>query len=292
MRFTKLSTRLRDALIEDAAFSDATTHQIPSLRSDVLTANLVAKADGILCGGFLISQVFSQLDPRARVRILKQDGASVKSGQVVARIRAKGAALLAGERVMLNLVTHLSGIATLTRRYANAVKNSSAKIFDTRKTTLLWRDLEKYAVRCGGGENHRFSLEDAILVKDNHNDYLRNKKISPVSLFSKNQLGKKTLGRLKFVAMEARDYREVWNGIKAGADIILLDNMPLNRLKGSMIFIKAARKAMGTATPLVEVSGGVTPEKARRFAALGVDRISVGAITHSAPALDLSLEVQ
>ena len=291
MKFKDLSRRLRMALIEDDAFHDVTSLQIPSFRSETLTADIIAKDGGVFCGGVLIKDVLSQLTSKATLKIYKKDGASVRKGEKIARLRAPAGALLAGERLILNLTTHLSGIATLTRRYVQSVNGTGAKIFDTRKTTPLWRDLEKYAVRCGGGYNHRKSLGDAILVKDNHNDYLKKKGAPPALTFRKDRLRVSPRNKLQFVAMEARSYKEVWNAIKARADIVLLDNMDLKSIKNSIVFVKAARKALGVATPLVEVSGGVTPERATELARLGVDRISVGRLTHSAPALDMSLEV-
>ncbi len=287
MKFPSLKVRLRQALLEDQAFADVTSRQLPGFKNQRVQAKVISKERGIFCGGFLIKPLFRLLDPAVRVRILKSDGSRLRRGEVVATLRGKTGAILGGERVFLNLACHLSGIATLTRAYVDAVRATPAFILDTRKTAPLWRDLEKYAVRCGGGFNHRLSLEDAVLVKDNHLRFLRSRNISPAEVFERSRFKEK----LKFVEMEAETYRDVWEAIKAKADIILLDNMPLNRLKGSLVFIKAARAALSLPTPLVEVSGGVTLKKARLYARLGVDRISVGALTHSAPALDLSLEV-
>lgn len=283
----QIQTRLMEALKEDGAFRDITTAAIPGVRR-VISAHLIAKGDGVFCGSFLILPLLRILDRRATVRVARLDGSLIKKGTILVRFRAAETAILAAERVMLNLLCRMSGIATLTRRYVTAVDRTSAMILDTRKTTPLWRDLERTAVRCGGGISHRFSLSDAVLVKDNHWKLLEDRGLTAAAVY-----GPKSHVRRKasFVAIEAVDRRQIWEAIKARADIILLDNMPENQIKEAVVMIKAARKAFGTAEPLIEVSGGVTPETAGRLARLGIDRISVGALTHSAPALDISLEV-
>src|SRR5581483_4607090 len=177
VHLSSLSARIEASLREDGAFDDATTAALPGVGTQRCEAALIAHEAGILSGTDVISAVFKRLDPRARVFILKKNGTPVRPSQRIARIQATAAAVLAGERVMLNLVTHLSGVATLTRRFVDAVKTKNTAIMDTRKTTPLWRDLERAAVRHGGGENHRFNLSDAILVKDNHLAYLSKKGI-------------------------------------------------------------------------------------------------------------------
>jgi nicotinate-nucleotide pyrophosphorylase (carboxylating) len=229
------------------------------------------------------------LDKKSKVHIIVQDGKKFKKGQVLATLHGSVASVLGAERLILNLLTHLSGVATLTNSYVKKIKGTGAGIYDTRKTTPLWRDLEKYAVVCGGGKNHRFSLKDAILVKDNQHMILSDLKLSYEKVFNPEKL-KKIRKNLKFIAFEAVDYRQVWQAIKCQADLILLDNMAPNQIKGSLVLIRAAREALGTKKPLVEISGGVNLKNVRSLAQLGVDRISVGAITHSAPAIDLSLE--
>lgn len=291
MKLPNLIQRLRWALEEDMVNFDVTTRAIPGVHASKLEAVLMAKASGVLSGVFLAPLIYKHLDKGAHVRFLKKDGDHVKPGDRVAVIRCSASALLGGERTLLNLLCHLSGIATLTRQYVQAVKGTSAKIVDTRKTTPLWRDLEKFAVVCGGGANHRFSLGDAVLVKDNHQQLLRDKKMSVESLYGIDSKTRRQSQKLLFVAIEATTLAEVWEAILARPDIILLDNMPLNRLKASIEFIQAAREALKSSKPFIEVSGGVTIEKAKIFANLGVDRISVGALTHSAPTLDFSLEV-
>ncbi len=273
--------------MEDGAFRDLTTVAIPG-RGRSASAYLVAKADGVFCGGDLISQVFRLLDRHAVVTLNKRDGERVKPGTILARLRATEPAILAGERVTLNLLSRVCGIATLTSRYVAAIAGTGAAILDTRKTTPLWRDLDRQAVRCGGGTNHRYSLADAVLVKDNHWQLMKARGLTAADVYGPNTRARR--GAI-FVAIEAANRQQVWEAIEARADIILLDNMPMNRIKEAVALIKAARKALGTAEPLIEVSGGVTLDKAAGLAALGIDRISVGALTHSAPALDISLEV-
>ncbi len=291
MEFLNLKRRLDQALKEDAASTDVTTLAIPGIKSIRRKAILLAKESGVFCGGFLVPHIFQSRDKKARARFLKKDGASVRKGEKVLAIECGAATLLSGERLFLNLVCHLSGIASQTYRYVQAVRGTSAKILETRKTTPLWRDLEKYAVRCGGGENHRFSLGDAILVKDNHLQLLRERGLSVKDVYSRRKEQFLKRKNLKFLEVEATTIPEVWDAIKARPDIILLDNMPLNRLKAAIVLIKAAREALNSPKPAIEVSGGITLATARTYATLGVDRISVGALTHSAKALDFSLEV-
>lgn len=279
------------ALAEDAVFSDLTTFAIPRIKKQPLNAVVIAKSAGIVCGSFLAPMIFDLLDRGARVRVLKKDGAQVKAGEPVATVRCAAPALLGGERLFLNLFCRLSGVSTMTRRFVESVRGTGASIVDTRKTTPLWRDLEKYAVKCGGGENHRFSLGDAVLVKDNHHQLLRARGLSVENVYGLSSPLRRGKKRASFIAIEAATLPEVWEAIKARPDIILLDNMPINRLKASIVFIKAAREALQTGKPLIEISGGVTLQNSHTYAKLGVDRISIGALTHSAPALDFSLEV-
>lgn len=288
MKFSTLDGRLKAALQEDGAYHDVTTARLPGFRQKRARGVLLAKSAGVFAGGFLVERIFRLLNGRPRVSRLIPDGNRVEKGSILGRVEAQTGALLAGERVLLNLLCHLSGVATLTRRYVEAVRNSAVAILDTRKTIPLWRDLERWAVQSGGGSNHRFSLSDAVLVKDNHRAYLKAMGWPVPQAYGPSDGWRKGL---RFVALEATTIPEVWDAVKARADIILLDNMRPDRLKEAILFVKAARKATGSSFPLVEVSGGITPRSAARYAKLGVDRISVGALTHSAPALDISLEV-
>ncbi|MDR7462981.1 MAG: carboxylating nicotinate-nucleotide diphosphorylase, partial [Armatimonadota bacterium] len=213
-------------------------------------------------------------------RLEMADGAEVERGQVVAVVEGDGRALLAGERVALNFLSHLSGIATLTRRYVQAVAGLPCRIVDTRKTAPGLRVLQKYAVRVGGGANHRFGLSDGVLVKDNHLAMLKRQGVSL----------RQALERLRArvphgirIQVEVTDLDQVHEAVEAGADALLFDNMDLQTLR------QAVARCRGRV--LTEASGGVTLETVRAVAETGVDLISVGALTHSAPALDLSLEI-
>lgn len=283
MKFSHLPRRLKEALREDGAFDDITT-QLLGFGSTVLQADLMAKKQGVFCGGFLMRPIFEQLAKKVQIRQFLADGKKVQPGTRIAHLRGPARALLAGERVFLNLACHLSGISTLTRRFVDEVRGTKAQILDTRKTTPLWRDLEKYAVLCGGGTNHRMSLSDAILIKDNHRQLLKR---AGRRLAIRRPIGKKAT----FLEIEAANLPEVWDAIMAKADAVLLDNMPVKLIKESIALIRSAQKAQKKAFPQIEISGGVTLQNVRGLARLGVDRISVGALTHSAPALDLSLEV-
>ena len=285
MNSLSLKSRLKQALSEDQAFRDITTKSIPHSSRAKLNFKLIAKEKGFFCGAFLLKPVFSLLDRRVRIRIKKKDGRSVRRGEILAEISGRAVSLLAGERLYLNLSSRLSGITTLTRKYVERLKGSALSVFDTRKTTPLWRDLEKFAVRCGGGVNHRSSLAEAILIKDNHLRLIRGLKMTLTQIYGERRKG------VKFLEVEAQSYRDVWDALKIRADVIMLDNMPLDKIKGSIVFIKAARKALNSKKPFIEVSGGMTLKKAKALSKLGIDRVSIGALTHSAPALDLSMEV-
>lgn len=290
MKFDNLVQRLHLGLREDSASSDVTTRQLPG-RKERVHAFVLAKEEGVFCGAFLLKPLFASLDKRAQCSAVP-DGTAVKKGQKIASVHATLESIFQGERLFLNLACHLSGIATLTRRFVRAVRGTRAKIYDTRKTTPLWRDLEKFAVVCGGGHNHRFSLGDAILVKDNHFRFLEQRGVKPSDVYRTPALRPKEKKRVKFKAMEAQSYRDIWEGIKARADIILLDNMSPEKLRNSVELVRAARRGLGSDKPEIEVTGGVSLVNVRRIAKLGVDRISVGALTHSNRTLDLSLEVK
>lgn len=262
------------ALREDAAFDDITTRAIVP-KNLKAKAVLLAKQDLVLCGLPLVAATFRLLDPKIKVRAKFQEGARVKKGAVLAELSGPARALLSGERVALNFLQRLCGIATLTRRFVAAVRGTRAKILDTRKTTPGLRLLERYAVAAGGGVNHRFDLRSAAMAKDNH---------LVVAGSVREALAR--LARLKGrrpVIVEVKDLRELAEALDAGARRILLDNMPVARLA------EAVRRTAGRA--VLEASGGVNLKNVRSIAATGVDFISVGALTHSAPAADISLEI-
>lgn len=268
------------ALREDLPWGDLTTE---SLFPEALAARgeVMAKKPGVIAGLPVLEVVFRQLSPEVRVRLEVAEGAEVERGQVVAVVEGDGRAMLAGERVALNFLSHLSGIATLTRRYVQAVAGLPCRIVDTRKTTPGLRVLQKYAVRVGGGANHRFGLSDGVLVKDNHLAMLKRQGVSL----------RQALERLRArvphgirIQVEVTDVDQVREAVEAGADALLFDNMDLQTLR------QAVARCRGRV--LTEASGGITLETVRAVAETGVDLISVGALTHSAPALDLSLEVR
>jgi nicotinate-nucleotide pyrophosphorylase (carboxylating) len=244
--------------------------------SDRGSARFLIKAEGVLAGLAVIETVFRTLDPTAEVMLKAQDGDLVKPGDIVAEVRASVIALLSGERTALNLMQRASGIATITRRYVDAVAGTRAKIHDTRKTAPGLRALDKYAVEAGGGENHRIGLHDMFLVKNNHIDRAGSI-TAAVQRIRARQMPQK-------IMVEVRDMRELDEALSLSPDFILLDNMNLDQLR------EAVQRTRGR-VPL-EASGGITLETVRGVAETGVDRISVGALTHSVMALDISMRIQ
>ena len=262
------------ALAEDVGPGDVTT-QATIPEGVAGEAVILAKAHGVLAGLPVAAEVFRRVDRGIRFEELAQDGEPVASGDVVARLSGPLRGILTGERVALNFLGRLSGIATLTAEFVTAVAPYRAVILDTRKTTPGWRLLEKYAVRCGGGRNHRLGLYDMVLIKDNH--------IAACGSLSEAVRRVRAAGVKVPIEVEVKDLDELAEALSLGVDRILLDNMDLEELR------EAVRLAGGK-VPL-EASGGVTLENVAEVAACGVEFISVGAITHSAPALDLSLEI-
>jgi nicotinate-nucleotide pyrophosphorylase (carboxylating) len=265
------------ALAEDVERGDATSEAVldPDVRC---RARLVIKEPGVVAGLPAVEAVFLRLDPRSRFEALVADGHRVEDPpEPVARVEGEARALLAAERTALNLLGRLSGIATLTRRFVDAVEGTGAAILDTRKTTPGLRALEKYAVRCGGGRNHRFGLDDAILIKDNHV-----KLAGGVRPALERALAHRRNGRS--VEIEADTLADVREALAAGAGRILLDNMSAAEIA------EAVALAAGRAE--LEASGGVTLATVRELAETGVDAVSVGALTHSAPGLDVALDLR
>ena len=268
---------VQDALDEDAADRDVTT-LATVVAGHRARARLVARANGVVCGVPLALAAFRLLDPDVSIRVDAEDGTAVRAGGDVLFLSGRARGLLTAERTALNFMQRLSGIATLTRQYVQAVAGTGATIMDTRKTTPLWRALEKYAVRCGGGTNHRFSLEDAVLVKDNHLAVAGGdvaEAVRRVRAFADPRTP---------VQVECDTVAQVRAAVAAGATSVLLDNMTPDQLRES---VAIARGHCAT-----EASGGVTLASVAAIAATGVDRISVGALTHSAPALNLALDFE
>jgi nicotinate-nucleotide pyrophosphorylase (carboxylating) len=268
---------VRTALDEDQAFNDLTT--IATVVSERhARGRLVARAEGVLCGVPLAVEAFRQLDPKVTIRIDLEDGARLHRGSNILYLSGHARALLAAERVALNFMQRLSGIATLTARYVEAVRGTEATILDTRKTTPGWRLLEKYAVRAGGGTNHRLNLSSAVLIKDNHLAAVD----GDVDVAVRRARDLAPPGTK--VEVECDRIEQVSAALDAGADIILLDNMRPDEMA------RCVELVAGRA--ITEASGGVRLETVREIAQAGVDWISVGALTHSAPALDLGLDFE
>jgi nicotinate-nucleotide pyrophosphorylase (carboxylating) len=275
------------ALAEDLGKGDVTTEAlIPGDQQG--TGFIVAKKEGILAGTGAAKQVFHRVDPELKVEILLEDGAKVKPGSKVARVSGSIASILKAERVALNFLQRLSGIASETNRYVARVEGLPVRIMDTRKTTPGLRSLEKYAVRVGGGRNHRMNLGDGILIKDNHLAALRSRGLDIKEIIARarqNAPQRPNTQRSEcWVEVEVRTVSEALEAVEAGADIVMLDNVNLEDMR------KAVKSIHGRA--LIEASGGITLDNVRAVAETGVDFISIGALTHSARALDISLELE
>ncbi len=266
------------ALAEDRGPGDVTSRWVIPARTRV-RAEIVAKAEGVIAGVTPARAVFLRLDPRVDSRVIADDGTRVAPGDVVLTLRGPGRAILTGERVALNFLQRLSGVASVTRCFVDAVAGTSARILDTRKTTPGWRSLEKAAVRAGGGENHRHGLYDAVLIKDNHIAIAGG---IDEAIQRVRELNSKGLP----VIVEASTLVDVDAALAAGADRILLDNMDAATMREA---VERARHQSDA--PALEASGNMTLDRIRAVAETGVDFISVGSLTHSAPALDLSLRI-
>jgi nicotinate-nucleotide pyrophosphorylase (carboxylating) len=276
----------RAALAEDRARRDITGRAfVPAAARG--RAFLVAREPGVLAGLPLAEAVFRGMDRRLRVRSLARDGARVRPGQRVLEARGALRSLLAAERSALNFLTHLSGVATQTRLFVDAAGRRGPAVLETRKTLPGLRDLQKYAVRFGGGTNHRRDLSDAYLIKENHLAFYRGA-AGRAELIRRVARARRS-GRI--VEMEARDRAEVLWALDAGADIVLLDNMPRAGLPATVRWVRRWCAARGRKAPLLEVSGGVTLAVMPALARAGIDRVSVGRLTHSVPALDFNMDV-
>jgi nicotinate-nucleotide pyrophosphorylase (carboxylating) len=271
----ELSSIVAAALEEDDTRHDITT-AATVLSDRRARCRLMARQSGVIAGLALASEAFEQLDNAVTIRIDREDGSRVDASTPVMFLSGHARGLLSAERVALNFVQRLSGIATLTARYVDAVAGTGAHILDTRKTTPGWRRLEKYAVRAGGGMNHRMDLSNAVLIKDNHLAAVD----GDIGIAVKRARAVAPMG-IK-VEVECESIGQVRAALDAGADVIMLDNMTLAELR------EAVKLIDGRA--VTEASGGVTLSTVRQIAETGVDWISVGALTHSAPALDLALD--
>jgi len=274
MKFPEVDSLIETAIREDMPSGDITSESI--IPPDAVSRAIVlAKEDGVLAGIGVARKVFQKIDPDVEFVACFRDGRDFRRRDVLARLRGRTISLLKGERTALNFLQRLSGIATTTREYVRAAEGTPARILDTRKTTPGLRSLEKYAVRMGGGVNHRLSLSDMVLIKDNHLCHLGS--ISRAVKRAKERVPKGIR-----VEVEVRSFEQAREAVESGADWIMLDNMPPGRMKEIVDWV-------GGRMP-VEASGKMTPRKVRTIARLGVDFISVGALTHSYKSVDLSLE--
>lgn len=265
---------VRRALAEDLGWGDLTTEATVA-REARARGVILAKSPCVIAGLDVASEAFRQLDPAVAIHVRCPDGQRCEPGDIVAEVRGAAAAMLTAERTALNFIQRMSGIATVTRRYVDAAAGGII-ILDTRKTTPTLRALEKYAVRAGGGENHRASLDDAILIKDNH--------IRLAGGVEEAVRRMKAAGHQMAIEVEAQSLDDVDAAVRAGVDVILLDNLTLEQVR------EAVKRIGGRAK--IEVSGGVTLDRIPELARTGADYVSIGALTHSAQAADLSFELE
>ena len=267
---------IKNAITEDINYIDVATDYLLCEGAES-EAYFVAKADGVLCGTEIAMRVFELLDDQFSYTLHKKDGDVVKNGDLIAEFKGKTVKLLKGERTALNLIQHMSGIATLTNECVKQTEGTRATIADTRKTLPGLRSLQKYAVTCGGGRNHRYNLSDCAMLKDNHIDAKGGITAAVMALREK-------IGHTVKIEVETRTLAEVEEAVSVGADIIMLDNMDNETMK------KAVEIVDGKA--LLEASGNLTKERIRSVAELGVDILSIGALTHSVTAFDISMKIK
>ena len=276
----EIQRAVRTALAEDIGSGDATT--LATVPENLAARAVMRAREPLVVAGLDFAGVaFRELSRKIKIEKPAQDGQRISTGKALLKISGPARAILSAERVALNFVQRLSGVATLTAQFVEAARGTRAQILDTRKTTPGWRRFEKYAVACGGGKNHRFGLFDMILVKDNHLAALRNEK--PNAIAAAVARARKKFPKLK-IEVEADNLAQVAQAAEAGADFILLDNMDLKRLRLAVKIVKGRAKT--------EASGGVNLKTVRAIAKTGVNFISVGALTHSAPAVDIGLDFE
>lgn len=266
---------IKTALLEDINYIDCATDCLIDEQQEN-TARFLSKADGVLCGIDVALRVFELLQPDFKAEIFFRDGDRLKKGDIIAQITAKTRTVLKGERTSLNLLQHMSGVATATAEAVKLVEGTRACVADTRKTLPGLRPLQKYAVTVGGGKNHRFNLSDAAMLKDNHID-------AGGGIANAVALLKAKLGHMTKIEVEVRSLDELKQALEAGVDVIMLDNMDCTAMK------EAVKITAGKA--LLEASGGITADTLRETAQTGVDIISLGALTHSVKAFDISLKI-
>jgi nicotinate-nucleotide pyrophosphorylase (carboxylating) len=271
---------VRAALAEDIGSGDATT--LATIPANAKSVARVRSRENLFVAGIEFVEIaFHELSPKIKIEKFARDGEKISAGKTFLKVSGSTCALLSAERVALNFVQRLSGIATLTAQFVDAIRGTNAKILDTRKTTPGWRRFEKYAVTCGGGKNHRLGLFDMILIKDNHLAAMQNEK--PNAIAAAIFRARKKFPKLK-IEVEADTLEQVAQAADAGAEIILLDNMTLNQLRAAVKIVRGRAKT--------EASGGINLKTVRAIAQTGVDFISVGALTHSARAVDIGLDFE
>jgi nicotinate-nucleotide pyrophosphorylase (carboxylating) len=269
----ELDRIIDNALREDMPEGDITSENVVS-QDSTSKAVITGKEEGILAGIEVAEKVFKKIDPEIRIKKYFRDGQGIKKGEKLAVLQGSSISLLKGERTALNFLQRMSGIATLTRRFVNSLRGSSTKLLDTRKTTPGLRILEKYAVKTGGGENHRFSLSDMVMLKDNHLRLVGDIRTAVERARANIRPGIK-------IEVETSNLKEVKEAINSGADMVMLDNMSLNKMREVVEWVNGR-------VPL-EVSGKVDLDNIKDIALLGVDYVSVGSLTHSFKSLDISM---
>jgi nicotinate-nucleotide pyrophosphorylase (carboxylating) len=274
---------------EDFGAGDVTCEMLPGAAK--VRGRFVARQELILCGGVFLAEIAAAYDRTIQTALKAEEGRLVPGETVLAEWAGKARPILAAERVALNFLQHLSGIATLTRKYVDAVAGTGAAIYDTRKTAPGWRALEKYAVRAGGGRNHRMGLYDAVLVKDNHLAVLSRsgRKEAIAALKDKLPAVRKKLPAGGFIELEVNTLGELAEALKLPVDVVMLDNMSVADLRRAL---EMRDKAKLRGKVALEASGGITLANVRAVAETGVERIAVGALTHSAAAVDIALDVE
>ncbi|MCM8801185.1 MAG: carboxylating nicotinate-nucleotide diphosphorylase [Candidatus Omnitrophica bacterium] len=286
---SNLKKIIKNALKEDIGKKDITTELIIP-KDKIIKAVLLAKQDLVVCGLKVAGLTFKILDRNIKFKPLVSDGNWIKKGKVLAKIKGKAVSILTAERTALNFLTHLSGIATLTRRFVEAARPYKVKIMDTRKTLPGLRALEKYAVRIGGGFNHRFSLDQMILIKDNHlaslDKYPSLQKIQDALKLARARKPKKIK-----LEIEVKNLRQFNLALKEKPDIIMLDNIGIKKIKQAVAIRNRIQRCLYSLKPKLEASGKINLKNIKKIASTGVDMISIGALTHSAPSVDISLEV-
>ena len=265
---------IESALREDITNEDVSTNSVmPEAKKG--EADLLCKQDGIICGLQIFTRVFTMLDPDTEVELYVKDGEAVKNGQLMAKVRGDMRVILCGERTALNYLQRMSGVATMAREMSDSLEGTGIKLLDTRKTTPNNRIFEKYAVRVGGGNNHRYNLSDGVLLKDNHIGAAGGVKEAV-------KMAKAYAPFVRKIEVEVETFEMVQDAVESGADIIMLDNMDNDLLKQSIDYIAGRAE--------IEISGNVTKENIERIKNFGVNYVSSGALTHSAPILDISLK--